>query len=92
MNKHFSGIAAVLVAVIALAIPALAQQKHDSNTLSKIGKAIQYPVRKAGENLAVDVHRGTHSKSVVTNRHTGAKYVETPSGHKYRIRHRRHHH
>ena len=48
------GVAALLLAVAA---PALAQEKHDSNTLHKLGNAIQYPVRKAGENTSKTAHK-----------------------------------
>ena len=76
---------------------------HDSNTLHKIGKAIQYPVRKAGENLSKNTHTTTNSKSVVRNRTTGNNYAVKPSGHsvlksstnpyvkRAHRRHRRHH-
>ena len=55
--------------------------KHNSNTLSKIGKSIEYTTRKDSENLTASVHRGTHSKSIVRNRHTGNNYVLKPNGH-----------
>jgi len=72
-------------------------QAHDSNTLHKLGNAIQYPVRKAGENLDVDVHRSEHKKSVETDRHRQEKSVIKPNGHKilksaYGSGHHRHHH
>jgi len=69
---------------------------HDSNTLHKIGKAIQYPVRKAGENASIDVHRGLGHKSVEHDRRHNARYVVEPSGAKVykgpNVRHRHHHH
>ena len=57
--KNF-GIAAALACVVLAQGLAGAQtkergkypEKHDSNTLHKIGKAIQYPVRKLGENVS----------------------------------------
>ncbi len=55
--------------------------KHNSNTLSKIGKSIEYTTRKDTENVTSDVHRTTHSKSIVRNRHTGNNYVLKPNGH-----------
>ncbi len=60
--------------------PATPQPKHNSNTLSKIGKAIQYTTRKDTENAVKDTHHATNSKSVTRNRHTGNNYVETPTG------------
>lgn len=45
-------------------------EPHDSNSLHKLGKSIQYPFRKGGENLskftqkgAKDVQYGTHKNS-----------------------------
>jgi hypothetical protein len=62
---------------------AMAQTKHhDSNTLHKLGNAIQYPVRKAGENLDVDIHRSEHKKSVEVDRGRREKFVIKPNGHK----------
>ena len=91
-----AGIAAVLtVTVAAVSSPAFAQQKHDSNTLHKLGNAIQYPVRKATENASVDVHRAEGRKSVVHRRNGNRTYraVVTSSGHVHRLYplHRRHH-
>lgn len=59
------GIVAALVVAFCSA-PAMAQtkergklsEKHDSNTLSKLGKSIQYPIRKAGENVSKSTHKG----------------------------------
>ena len=93
------------LAALALASPsAQAQEKHDSNTLHKIGKAIQYPVKKAAENTSIAAHRATGRKSVVHRRNGSRTYrsVITPKGHIYRkhlvsaahptrTRHRRHH-
>jgi hypothetical protein len=74
---------------------------HDSNTLHKIGNAIQNPVRKAGEDISVAVHRANNKKSVVVDRKDRAKYVvrpggtmvyKSPTGKPYRHRkHRKHH-
>ncbi len=61
-------------------------EKHDSNTLHKLGKAIQYPVRKTGENVskstrkgAKDVQYGTRKNaanlSVNAHRATGKNSV-----------------
>ena len=77
----------VCAAAISFAAPAQAQEKHDSNTLSKLGKAIQYPVRKAAENTSIAAHRATGSKSVVHRRNGDKTYraVVTPKGHLHRI-------
>lgn len=59
---------------------------HDSNSLHKLGKAIQYPFQKGGENLskstrkgAKDVQYGTRKNSqnltVSTHRVTGQNSV-----------------
>ncbi len=61
-------------------------EKHDSNTLSKLGKAIQYPVRKAGENASKSTHKaakatqyvarkGGEHASVAAHQATGQKSV-----------------
>lgn len=85
------GIAA-LTAVLMTAVPSFAA-KHDSNTLHKLGKAIQYPVNKAGQNLSVDTHRAAGDKSVMHRRNGNKTYraVVTPGGHIYR-KHRVGHH
>ena len=57
-------VAALLTA--ALSGPVLAQtadrgalpEKHDSNTLHKLGKSIQYPFRKGGENVSKSTRKG----------------------------------
>lgn len=93
---RFSVAALALMSVTAFSTPALAQ--HDSNTLHKLGKAIQYPIRKAGENTSIVAHRAVGEKSVVHRRNGNKTYrsVVTPKGHihrLYRVGHRhRHHH
>ncbi|BDI29264.1 hypothetical protein CCAX7_13150 [Capsulimonas corticalis] len=60
MKTNNFGVAAALACVVLAQSLAGAQtadrgkypEKHDSNTLHKIGKAIQYPVRKLGENVS----------------------------------------
>lgn len=83
------GLAAVLAAATfaSFSTPAQAQQKHDSNTLHKLGNAIQYPVRKAVENTSVAAHQATGRKSVVHRRHGNKTYraVVTPKGKVHRI-------
>lgn len=75
-----------LAAIIAMAAIVSARlggiaYAHDSNTLHKIGKAIQYTTRKDVGNLSVDVHRAEGRKSVITKRRQEAKYVVKPNGH-----------
>jgi hypothetical protein len=84
MNKymHIAVSATALLAIIGVGIPAAA---HDSNTLHKIGKAIQYPIRKAGENISIATHETLGEKSHVRNRQTGAEYVVEPNGTKVRV-------
>ena len=55
-------------------------QAHDSNTLHKIGFAIQYTVRKDTENLDVDIHRAEHKRSVEADRQHNARFVVLPDG------------
>ena len=90
----FCGIAAVLAAAFCSA-SVTAQtngrgalpEKHDSNSLSKLGKSIQYPFRKAGENVskstrkgAKDVQYGTRKNannvSINAHRATGQNSVD----------------
>ena len=56
---------------------------HDSNTLHKIGKSIQYTTHKAAANASVTAHKGLHHNSV-TNRkvapYARQKQVVKPSG------------
>jgi hypothetical protein len=84
-----------LVAALALAVAVFTgapnagyAAKHDSNTLHKLGKAIQYPVRKDTENLSVDTHRTEHRKSVESMRPQRATAVVTPNGKQFVIHHR----
>lgn len=58
---------AILAAALLLAsVSALAQtpergavpEAHDSNSLHKLGKSIQYPFRKGGENLSKSTRKG----------------------------------
>ncbi len=83
------GTVAALAGLLALALLApMAQAKgHDSNSLHKFGKAIQYPFRKAGENTSVAAHRTVGAKSVVHRRNGNKTYrtVVTPKGHLHRL-------
>ncbi len=85
--------AVVLTCAFAALTPLAHAEKHDSNTLHKLGKAIQYPVRKAGENTSIAAHRATGQKSVVHRRNGDKTYrsVVTPNGRvhrKYRVGHK----
>ncbi len=96
MNKTLlAGAAAILALSLPalLSAPVMAQEKHDSNTLHKIGKALEYPIRKTSANASIDAHRVTGHNSVEHRRNGSYRHntVITPSGHLYRIHHRRHH-
>ncbi len=62
-NRIGAAILTVAVTIMPASPLALAQthdramlpEKHDSNTLHKVGKALQYPFRKAGENTSKTV-------------------------------------
>jgi len=91
------GAAAVLVCALgaALAAPMAQAAGHDSNTLHKLGKAIEYPIRKTSENASIAAHRTVGAKSVVHRRNGNRTYrsVVTANGRvhrKYRVGHRRH--
>lgn len=91
------GIAAALVCALggAIVAPMAQADKHDSNTLHKLGKAIEYPVRKTTENASIAAHRTVGAKSVVHRRNGNRTYrsVVTPNGRvyrKYRVGHRHH--
>lgn len=96
MSKSLlAGVAAVLTlaAPVLLAGSVQAQEKHDSNTLHKLGKAIEYPIRKTGKNVSITAHRATGQNSVDHRRNGDRTHdtVITPKGHLYRMHHRRHH-
>ncbi|MDQ2799961.1 MAG: hypothetical protein M3Y13_09990 [Armatimonadota bacterium] len=99
------GIVAAVVCTLAAALvsPMALADKHDSNTLHKLGKAIEYPVRKTTENTSVDIHRAEGRKSVLHRRNGNRTYrsVVTSHGRLYRksrvghhghYRHHRRHH
>ena len=82
-TKKLWGLAAALgIALAAAAVTPAHAEKHDSNTLHKLGNAVQYPVRKAGENLSVDVHRAEGRKSHVSDRPHDRKVLITADGDK----------
>lgn len=88
------GLAATLVlGTAALAAPnALAQHEHHSNTLSKIGHAVEYGVRKDAKNVSKVTHRAIGHNSVVRrNRgHHHINRVLTPKGHLHPVHHKYH--
>lgn len=97
MRLVLRGIAAALVCLVGMAFvaPMASAEGHDSNTLHKLGKAIQYPIRKASENTSITAHRAVGAKSVVHRRNGNRTYrsVVTANGRihrKYRVGHRRH--
>lgn len=96
MNKSYlAGAAAILFGLSLTAVlsrPVLAQEKHDSNTLHKLGKAIEYPVRKTSKNVSISAHRATGHNSVDHRRNGNRTHdtVITPKGNLHRIHHRRH--
>ncbi len=62
-------------------------ETHDSNSLHKIGKSIQYPFRKAGENISKSTRKGakdvqygtrknTQNLTITTHRVVGKNSVE----------------
>lgn len=67
-------------------------EKHESNTLKKIGKAIQYPVRKASENVSVNAHRAVGRNSVRKDTRKGRTYIVAPVGKKVSMRSPRNNH
>lgn len=100
-----TGAAALLTLAVAatMTVGALAQgsgiegrgkkpEKHESNTLKKIGKAIQYPVRKAAENTSVVAHRAVGRNSVRKDTRKGRTYIVAPVGKKVSMRSPRNNH
>ena len=45
-------------------------QPHDSNTLHKLGKSIQYPFQKAGENTSKSTRKGAKDVQYGTRKNT----------------------
>ncbi len=94
-NTLRGSIAAAAAVLLALSAGSLRAQDagrgavpapHDSNTLSKISKAVQYPVRKAGENASktgqkaskaaqYPVRKGSENASVAAHETTGKNSV-----------------
>jgi len=87
INKKTLTIAAAtaIVAATSFAPPARADNYHKQGG---IGPAIQYPLRKFGENTSIFLHRGEHRKSVESMRPQSATAVVTPNGNQYVVAHR----
>ena len=68
------GIAAAAACLLVLSAATAQAKGHDSNTLHKLGKAIEYPVRKASENTSIAAHRTVGAKSVVHRRNGNKTY------------------
>ena len=87
--RSFFGIAAVFAGLLGFTLlaPTAQAKGHDSNSLHKFGRAIQYPFRKASENTSIDVHRAEGRKSVVHRRNGNKTYrsVVRPNGHVHRL-------
>ncbi len=74
MTKAISAAVAFLLATA----PVLAQtpergavpHPHDSNSLHKLGKAIQYPFQKGGENLSKSTRKGAKDVQYGTRKNT----------------------
>ena len=90
MTKLLLGAALLLIGVSASAQTpdrGVVPEKHDSNSLHKLGKSIQYPFRKAGENVSKSTRKGAKDAqygarknaanlSVSTHKVTGQNSVE----------------
>ena len=89
MRLQLRGVAAAAFAcLLGLALLApMAQAKHDSNSLDKLGRAIEYPVRKASENTSITAHRAVGRKSVVHRRNGNRTYrsLVTSNGRVHRL-------
>ena len=81
MTKHFF----VAAALMLTALPAQAQtadrgvlpSQHDSNSLHKLGKSIQYPFRKAGENISKSTQKGAKDVQYGTRKNSQNLSVST---------------
>lgn len=89
MSRFFAslGIAAVLLGSLMAAAPMAQARGHDSNTLHRLGNAIQYPIRKASENTSIAAHRTVGMKSMVHRRNGNKTYrsVVTRNGRIHRL-------
>lgn len=79
--------AAACLLGLALLAPTAQAKGHDSNTLHKLGNAIQYPIRKASENTSIAAHRTVGENSIEHRRNGSKRYqsVITPKGHIHRL-------
>ena len=82
-----AGIAAVLVGGLFSPVHAgdigkrgTVKPKHDSNSLHQLGNAIQYPFRKAGENISGTTHRAIGHNSVTKDKKNHSTNVVKPNG------------
>ena len=81
-------VAATFLCLMGLALLApMAQAKHDSNSLDKFGRAIEYPFRKTSENTSITIHKAEGRKSVVHRRNGNRTYrsVITSNGRIHRM-------
>jgi hypothetical protein len=83
----FAGVAVVFAGLVVSPVSAAGKEdrgklpeKHDSNTLHKIGRAIEYPIRKMGENASVAAHQATGHNSVVKDKAHDSTEVVKPTG------------
>ena len=92
-TRRFCSLAVVSLAAVAFVTvsPAAHAQKHESNTIKKLGhkvargthkaaKATEYGVRKSGEAVNVTTHRALNKNSVVRDRAHKKNYIEKPGG------------
>ena len=81
--KNRGQLQSITMAVLAQAV--LSQSVAFASDLSKIGKAITYPVRKTASNASVDTHRAIGHNSVVRRHSPRHRHhhnmVVTPGGH-----------
>jgi hypothetical protein len=78
------------IVVSALALAALGSTVAFGSDLSKMGKAITYPVRKTAANASIDTHRAIGHNSVEHRRLRHRRHrnvVITPGGHIKPIHH-----
>ena len=52
-------------------------EKHDSNSLHKLGRSIQYPFRKAGENASKSTRKGAKDAQYGTRKNSQNLSVST---------------
>jgi len=79
-NNLKAALTAFAIVGLASVVGGIAQA--DSNSLHKLGNAIQYPVRKLGENTSMAVHKAEGKKSIERDRKHDARYVVKPNGEK----------